>query len=287
MMVRKVVLLAAFFVLAVLGMLTSISLGSVEIPALEVWQTLFAGGSGTHEQILMNIRLPRTLVAALVGINLALSGAILQAVMRNPLADPHIIGISSGAGLMGILVMLALPGYGFLITPAAFVGAMGAAVLIYLLAWKNGIQPIRIRAGLHDYTAEEYADADKLRAKIKRERMIEFMAEGKRYFDLRRWMDAPIEENKRVYGLNVFQTKGKRDEFMQVMADMKKDKEYDMVLLMITDVLKEGTELLFLGDEDIIAQAFSDFKVKDNHVFLKKVVSRKKQVVPALAILWG
>ena len=92
----------------------------------------------------MNIRLPRTLVAALVGINLALSGAILQAVMRNPLADPHIIGISSGAGLMGILVMLALPGYGFLITPAAFVGAMGAAVLIYLLAWKNGIQPIRI-----------------------------------------------------------------------------------------------------------------------------------------------
>ncbi|SEH33770.1 iron complex transport system permease protein [Selenomonas sp. KH1T6] len=144
MMIRKVVLLAAFFVLAVLGMLTSISLGSVEIPALEVWQTLFAGGSGTHEQILMNIRLPRTLVAALVGINLALSGAILQAVMRNPLADPHIIGISSGAGLMGILVMLALPGYGFLITPAAFVGAMGAAVLIYLLAWKNGIQPIRI-----------------------------------------------------------------------------------------------------------------------------------------------
>ena len=64
MMLKKVVLLAAFFILAVLGMLTSISLGSVEIPALEVWQTLFAGGSGTHEQILMNIRLPRTLVAA-------------------------------------------------------------------------------------------------------------------------------------------------------------------------------------------------------------------------------
>ena len=49
MMLKKVVLLAAFFILAVLGMLTSISLGSVEIPALEVWQTLFAGGSGTHE----------------------------------------------------------------------------------------------------------------------------------------------------------------------------------------------------------------------------------------------
>ena len=60
---------------------------------------------------------------------------------------------------------------------------------------KKGIQPIRIRAGLHDYTDAEYADADLLRAKIKRERMIEFMAEGKRYFDLRRWMDAPIEEH--------------------------------------------------------------------------------------------
>jgi hypothetical protein len=82
---------------------------------------------------------------------------------------------------------------------------------------KKGIQPIRIRAGLHDYTTEEYADADKLRAKIKRERMIEFMGEGKRYFDLRRWMDAPIEENKRVYGLNVFQTSAKKDEFMQVI----------------------------------------------------------------------
>ena len=82
---------------------------------------------------------------------------------------------------------------------------------------KKGIQPVRIRAGLHDYTAEEYGDANLLRAKIKRERMIEFMGEGKRYFDLRRWMDAPVEENKRVYGLNVFQTSAKRDEFMQVI----------------------------------------------------------------------
>ncbi|MBQ8936867.1 MAG: RagB/SusD family nutrient uptake outer membrane protein [Bacteroidaceae bacterium] len=82
---------------------------------------------------------------------------------------------------------------------------------------KKGIQPVRIRAGLHDYPAADYADANKLRARIKRERMIEFMAEGKRYFDLRRWMDAPIEENKRVYGLNVFQTSANKDDFMQVI----------------------------------------------------------------------
>ena len=82
---------------------------------------------------------------------------------------------------------------------------------------QKGIHPVRIRAGLHDYPAADYADANQLRARIKRERMIEFMAEGKRYFDLRRWMDAPVEENKRVYGLNVFQTEANKERFMEVI----------------------------------------------------------------------
>ena len=141
---RRISLLVVFAVLACLGGVVSVMKGSVEIPVQEILSALMGQGAGIHEQILMNIRLPRTLVAALVGINLALSGAILQAVMKNPLADPHIIGISSGAGLMGILVMLVLPDLGWLITPAAFAGAMGAAMLIYILAWKNGIRPIRI-----------------------------------------------------------------------------------------------------------------------------------------------
>lgn len=141
---RLVLLFVIFTILAVSGALVSIMLGSVKIPLQEIFAALAGEGAGTHGQILMNIRLPRTFVAALVGIDLALSGAILQAIMKNPLADPHIIGISSGAGLMGIIVMLLFPEYSALITPAAFLGAMGAAVLIYLLAWKNGIQPIRI-----------------------------------------------------------------------------------------------------------------------------------------------
>ena len=82
---------------------------------------------------------------------------------------------------------------------------------------KRGIRDVRRRAGLPDYSAEEYADANKLRAKIKRERMIEFLGEGKRYFDLRRWMDAPIEEAKPVYGLDVHQNQQDRDLFMQVV----------------------------------------------------------------------
>lgn len=95
-------------------------------------------------QILLNIRLPRAIVAALVGMNLAVSGAVLQAVMKNPLADPHIIGISSGAGLAGIFVIVLFPALEYLIVPTAFCGAMLAAACIYILAWKNGIRPLRI-----------------------------------------------------------------------------------------------------------------------------------------------
>jgi iron complex transport system permease protein len=84
------------------------------------------------------------ILAALVGVNLALSGAILQGVMGNPLADPSIIGISSGAGLFGIFILVVVPQYQELVPIAAFIGAMLAATLIYLLAWKGGIQPIRI-----------------------------------------------------------------------------------------------------------------------------------------------
>ena len=82
---------------------------------------------------------------------------------------------------------------------------------------KLGIRPVRARAGLPDYSTEEYNDRDLLRAKIKRERQIEFMGECKRYFDLRRWMDAPVEESKQVYGLEVFQTQTQPDDFQKVV----------------------------------------------------------------------
>ena len=120
----------------------SLTNGSVEISSAQIFGT--APLDETKRQILENIRLPRTIVAMLVGVNLSLSGAILQAVMKNPLADPHIIGISSGAGLFGIFVMMIFGDAGALVTPAAFVGAMLAAALIYLLAWKDGIRPIRV-----------------------------------------------------------------------------------------------------------------------------------------------
>ena len=141
---KRILVLVLFAVLAVVGCIVSTAKGSVDIPCAEIAAALGGVRDTAHAQIFWNIRLPRTIVAALVGVNLALSGAILQAILRNPLADPHIIGISSGAGLAGIFIMLVLPGAAWLITPAAFGGAMFAALLIYLLAWRDGIRPTRV-----------------------------------------------------------------------------------------------------------------------------------------------
>lgn len=76
-------------------------------------------------------------------------------------------------------------------------------------------------------------------------------------------------------------------ELLAAMNTLKAAKGYDTLLLMLTDVLRCGTELVFLGEEEAIRQAFDVQDVTQQHVFLPKVVSRKKQIVPALAALWG
>lgn len=141
--VHRLVGCLCFAILAIVTFVFSLIEGSVSISAAEAMQ-IFTGETGTHAQILWNIRMPRAITAVFVGISLAVSGAILQAIMRNPLADPHIIGISSGAGLAGVMVLLIFPGHEVLLPPVAFLGAMGAAFFIYFLAWKDGIRPIRM-----------------------------------------------------------------------------------------------------------------------------------------------
>ena len=122
----------------------SVGRGSLNLTPIEVIKALFVEKDTVSRQIIWNVRLPRTLIAGLVGMCLALSGSILQGVMRNPLASPNIIGVSSGAGLMAFIILIIFPNYSYLVPAGAFIGALLATLLIYLLAWRNGAQPMGI-----------------------------------------------------------------------------------------------------------------------------------------------
>ena len=78
-----------------------------------------------------------------------------------------------------------------------------------------------------------------------------------------------------------------RDAFIESLDKIRKDRHYDLALLMITNVLKEGSEILFSGDPEAIKSAFAVDELHGNHVFLPQVLSRKKQIVPALSQIWG
>jgi iron complex transport system permease protein len=94
--------------------------------------------------IVWNIRLPRVFVAAFVGFNLAVSGAIFQAVTRNELASPFILGVSSGAGLAILLTLVVFTGVAALLPLTAALGGTAAFILVYLIAWKGGTSPVRL-----------------------------------------------------------------------------------------------------------------------------------------------
>jgi iron complex transport system permease protein len=95
--------------------------------------------------IVWSIRLPRVLLAVLVGMALAVAGAIAQAVLRNPLADPGIIGINSGAALAAMVVLVGLDDVSPAILPVAgFAGASAMVAAIFLLSWKNGTSSLRL-----------------------------------------------------------------------------------------------------------------------------------------------
>lgn len=139
-----IIIIIIFALMVVVSFLLSNSVGSMQISLKRILEVLKIDDGSPQRLVIWNARLPRTIVAGLVGINLALSGCILQGVMKNPLADPGIIGISAGAGLAGITVLILFPHMQMLVPIVAFIGALAAAIMIYALAWKGGIQPIRV-----------------------------------------------------------------------------------------------------------------------------------------------
>jgi iron complex transport system permease protein len=140
--------LALLVALLVLMALASLAVGARAIPLGEVINALFdPGATGTNATILRDLRVPRTLLALLVGASIGLSGAIMQGVTRNPLADPGLLGINAGAALfvvLGISIfgLTALTAYVWL----GFGGAAVATVLVYAVAslGREGATPIKL-----------------------------------------------------------------------------------------------------------------------------------------------
>nr|WP_136608206.1 iron ABC transporter permease [Paenibacillus dokdonensis] len=133
------------FILLVIALICSIGLGSVKFSPVEIVKALAGYGEQVSDTILWDIRIPRVLLAAVIGLNLAISGALLQAVMHNPLADPGLTGVSSGAAVAVLFILLVVPGYSSFIPIAAIAGGGLAAVMVYALAWKKwGITPVRV-----------------------------------------------------------------------------------------------------------------------------------------------
>lgn len=130
----SVVFLVAVAALA--GFSASIRFGSVHLGTSEVVQALLGGGSDVQRRLVWGFRLPRTFLAFLVGGSLAISGAVLQALLRNPLAEPYILGISGGAAAGAVLALAtgaAALGSGFL-PGAAFAGSLLAILLVFQVA---------------------------------------------------------------------------------------------------------------------------------------------------------
>jgi iron complex transport system permease protein len=138
-------LLAAVMVTALI-MLGSLSLGKVMLSPLEVLRILLSSQDPGLTFIVEQLRLPRMLLAALVGAALSVSGLILQSIIRNPLASPDLLGITSGASAAAVLYLSFFAvrlGQQYL-PLAAMLGAGLAALAIYLLAWKQGASPLRM-----------------------------------------------------------------------------------------------------------------------------------------------
>ena len=145
---RYALLLIALGALLLVSCVVSLGFGPARVPVDVVWQILlnklFGIGdknwSAGQEHIVWLIRVPRMLLGALVGAGLALIGAVLQAVTRNPLADPHLLGVTSGATLGAVIVVLHVGEIvGLLTLPiAAFIGALLSMILVLAIASRHG-----------------------------------------------------------------------------------------------------------------------------------------------------
>lgn len=142
--IGRITLAFLLTLLLLLGVfLYALQVGSLEVDLGKVLAGLFGQG-GDDVRTVIDVRLPRMIIALFAGAALAVSGTLLQAVMKNPLTDPGIIGISSAAALVGTLITAVFPALFFSVPLFSVAGALGAYLLIYSLAWDGGASPTRL-----------------------------------------------------------------------------------------------------------------------------------------------
>lgn len=144
------IVLTLLFV-TVLSFVISVGMGDMKINPVDVIYVFLGKGEPMHTMVVTMFRLPRVIIAMLAGMCLAVAGAILQGIIRNPLASPDIIGIAGGAGVAVITFLTLFSDSNNSLTVsihwlplAAFIGATLVAILVYILAWKKGVSPIRL-----------------------------------------------------------------------------------------------------------------------------------------------
>lgn len=130
-------------VLFVTLLLVSVNTGSLQLSVSQLLRGLFVEYDPDVATV-YDLRFPRVIIASLAGAALAVSGCLFQACMKNPIADPGVIGVSSGASFAAVLVAGLFPSLIFLVPILAFLGGILACVLVYTLSWKGGLSPLRV-----------------------------------------------------------------------------------------------------------------------------------------------
>ncbi|ANS64272.1 iron-siderophore uptake system transmembrane component [Streptomyces lincolnensis] len=142
--VRALTVVLLLLLVALVASVVLIGTGDFPIPAADVLRALAGNGDAGQEFIINELRLPRVLVALLVGASLGLGGALFQAISRNPLGSPDILGLGQGAAAGALIVIVLMSGSASQVTVGALLGGLATGIAIYLLAWKQGVHGYRL-----------------------------------------------------------------------------------------------------------------------------------------------
>ncbi|MCF7982028.1 MAG: iron ABC transporter permease [Pseudomonadales bacterium] len=136
-MTKSTKLISFLFLAALISLFVSISSGAMSLSLTQIWQALTGDSESLAYMLIWELRLPRAITAFVVGAMLSIAGALMQVILRNPLADPYILGVSGGASVAALLAMLAgIAGIG--ISISAFAGALLSTLLVFSIAHGSG-----------------------------------------------------------------------------------------------------------------------------------------------------